>query len=45
MITRKRAALALVLVGALLSGCVGVIDRCADGLNPPPGGWDRHAPT
>ena len=27
-----------------LSACVGVLDRCADGLNPPAGGWDRHGP-
>jgi len=44
MTRRLGAALALILVGATLSACVGVLDRCADGLNPPPGGWDRHGP-
>jgi len=41
---RLRTALVLAAASLSLTACVGVIDRCADGLNPPPGGWDRHGP-
>ena len=35
----------LLLLTLALAGCAGTIDRCADGLNPPPlGGWDSHGP-
>jgi hypothetical protein len=46
MVRRIRLYTALALAAASLSltACVGVLDRCADGLNPPPGGWDRHGP-
>lgn len=42
--TRLWAALAIVTASLGLTACVGVLDRCADGLNPPAGGWDRHGP-
>jgi hypothetical protein len=46
MVRRIRlcAVLALAAASLGLSACVGVLDRCADGLNPPAGGWDRHGP-
>ena len=42
--TRTWLVIALATVALGLSACAGVLDRCADGLNPPPGGWDRHGP-
>lgn len=41
---RLRGILALAAASLLLSACAGVLDWCGDGLEPPPGGWDRHAP-
>ncbi len=41
---RLPAALTLAAAALGLTACVGVLDRCADGLNPPPGGWDNHGP-
>lgn len=47
MVRRRRLLIVIGLATASLSltACVGVLDRCADGLNPPAGGWDRHGPS
>ena len=42
--SRTLAVLVVVTASLGLTACVGVLDRCADGLNPPAGGWDRHGP-
>ncbi|QTC93010.1 hypothetical protein [Brevundimonas goettingensis] len=46
MFRRLRLHTALILAAASLglTACVGVLNRCGDGLNPPAGGWDRHGP-
>jgi hypothetical protein len=46
MVRRRRLliVIGLTAVSLGLTACVGVLDRCADGLNPPAGGWDRHGP-
>ena len=41
---RLWAAIGVVTASLGLTACVGVIDQCANGLNPPAGGWDRHGP-
>jgi len=43
MARSSRIAL-IILATVVLGACAGVLDWCGDGLNPPPGGWDRHAP-
>ncbi len=41
---RRWLVIALATAALGLSACVGVLDRCADGLNPPAGGWEPHGP-